>query len=110
MNSEDDPPTIESALAEQEAQVARLDHELAEARARLAELRETHPSSNGSHPPAVASFSRRSSRLSVREKVVLFRALFHGREDVYPRFWHNEKSGTVRVFPCVCQRVGSSRR
>ena len=102
MNSEDDPPTIESALAEQEAQVARLDHELAEARARLAELRETHHSSNGSHPPAVASFSRRLSRLSVREKIALFRALFRGREDVYPRFWHNEKSGRSGYSPaCV---------
>lgn len=113
MNSEDERRSIESALAEQEARIARLDRELVEARRRLAELRETQPSYAVRRSPAEISPTRKSSRLSVREKVVLFRALFRGREDVYPRFWHNAKSGRSGYSPaCVngWAPPGSTRR
>ncbi|MDO8501470.1 MAG: DEAD/DEAH box helicase family protein [Gemmatimonadaceae bacterium] len=92
MNSEDDPPGIESALAEQEARVARLDHELAEARAHLLDLRERQAVALGVRPSVPApSPPGTSSRLSVPEKISRFRTLFRGREDVYPKFWHNPK-------------------
>jgi len=35
------------------------------------------------------------------EKVTLFRDLFRGREDVYPKFWRNEKTGRSGYSP-VC--------
>ena len=38
---------------------------------------------------------------SPAEKVALFRALFHGREDVYAKRWENEKSGKSGYSP-VC--------
>lgn len=78
-----DSNSFESTLAEQEARIARLEHELAEARTRLTELRETP----------------RSPQFGVREKIAMFRSLFRGREDVYPVFWHNEKSGQSGYSP-----------
>jgi hypothetical protein len=92
MNSEDDPPSIDSALPGWEARVARLERQLAEARAHLLDLREKEAVGRGVRPSLPApSPSGTSSRLSVPQKIALFRRLFRGREDVYPKFWHNAK-------------------
>ena len=40
-------------------------------------------------------------RLSLEEKVALFRGLFHGREDVFARRWYSRSSGKSGYQP-VC--------
>jgi hypothetical protein len=40
--------------------------------------------------------------LTLLEKISLFRSLFHGREDVYARFWQSKKSGKTGYSP-VCK-------
>jgi hypothetical protein len=48
-------------------------------------------------------FEREGSRLDATEKVRVFRALFRGREDVYPRLWVNDRSGKKGYAP-VCAK------
>jgi hypothetical protein len=38
---------------------------------------------------------------STREKILLFRNLFRGREDVFAVFWTNERSGKKGYSPAV---------
>jgi hypothetical protein len=105
MNSEDDPPDIDSALREEEARIARLEVELAEARAHLLDLREKEAGSRRMRPARPAPLGT-SARLSVPEKIALFRKLFRGREDVYPKFWLNEKRGKSGYSPaCGDERL-----
>ena len=46
--------------------------------------------------PTVATFS-------ITEKIAIFRNLFRGREDVYPKFWSSKKTGAKGYSP-VCER------
>jgi superfamily II DNA or RNA helicase len=115
MSSEDHAPDIDSSLREEEARIARLERELAEAQARLLDLceKESDPRGVRSLLPKAAP-SGTSSRLSVPEKIALFRRLFRGREDVYPKFWYNEKRGRSAYSPAcaneLVQGVGGSSR
>ena len=49
--------------------------------------------------PAAASVSAQSS---TDKKIELFRSLFRGREDVYPKLWTSKKTGAVGYSP-VCE-------
>ena len=77
--------------------LARLDAERAELEQRLAELA-------GARLP-VPEIARRGGRITnrspTRDKIALFRTLFGGREDVYPRRWENAGKGTAGYAP-VC--------
>ena len=77
--------------------LARLDTERAELEQRLAELA-------GARPP-VPEIARHcgqiANRSPTRDKIALFRSLFAGREDVYPRRWENAGKGTAGYAP-VC--------
>lgn len=42
-----------------------------------------------------------TNRSPTRDKIALFRSLFAGREDVYPRRWENAGKGTAGYAP-VC--------
>lgn len=42
----------------------------------------------------------------IAERIALYRSLFHGREDVYARRWHNEKTGHSGYKP-VCDHENS---
>jgi len=46
--------------------------------------------------------SQASSEISTIEKINLFRSLFKGRNDVYPRFWISRKTGKSGYSP-VCK-------
>ncbi|MBI4369587.1 MAG: DEAD/DEAH box helicase family protein [Elusimicrobia bacterium] len=46
---------------------------------------------------------------SLQEKIFLFRSLFRGREDVYPAFWTNERSGKKGYSP-ACEDPWSLRK
>ncbi|MBI4596494.1 MAG: DEAD/DEAH box helicase family protein [Candidatus Tectomicrobia bacterium] len=54
---------------------------------------------------AQPSFSTPSieEQSSMAEKIKLFRGLFRGREDVYPKFWESKKNGKKGYSP-VCER------
>ncbi len=94
------------AISKEEALLARLDHEQADARARLAALH-AELSSLGTEPeirvrlPIVTGepIPRTSA-----EKVRLFRSLFRGREDVFPTRFVAKKTGKpgyTPAFGCV---------
>ena len=45
--------------------------------------------------------------LSPTEKVEVFRRLFRGRDDVYPKFWQNQETGKKGYSPaCTNRRTG----
>ena len=77
--------------------LAHLDAERAELERRLAAL--AHPRSPATEmEEAGAGITKRSP---TRAKIALFRSLFAGREDVYPKRWENAAKGTAGYAP-VC--------
>lgn len=49
-------------------------------------------------------------RSPTQEKIALFRALFRGREDVYARYWCDERSGKKGYSPAARGRSGNSAK
>src|SRR4030066_1741830 len=89
-------------IAEEEARRAWIEKERAEALAKLQELRRrlakedaalatTIPPDVLPLPPNIPS--------TAEEKVALFRSLFRGREDVFPKLWENTKTGRKGYGP-----------
>jgi hypothetical protein len=94
------------AISKEEALLARLDHEQADSRARLAALH-AELSSLGTEPairvrlPIVTGEPVPGTSA---EKVRLFRSLFRGREDVFPTRFVAKKTGKpgyAPAFGCV---------
>ncbi|MEW6202134.1 MAG: hypothetical protein AB1546_09175 [bacterium] len=85
---------IDEQIESIEKQLAELDERRAELLARLARLKEDKARavqsqiSTNDFPDAAVRHSSPSE-----EKIALFRSLFRGREDVYPRRWENPKTG-----------------
>ena len=77
--------------------LARLAAEREELEARLAEIEPGVPveTVGGSLPITV------TDRSTVADKIALFRSLFHGRDDVYPKRWENTRTGKAGYAP-VC--------
>ncbi len=84
--------------------LARLGAEKAALEARLADI-EAHRSDSGDRPSPAGPVTGRSS---ARDKIALFRSLFHGREDVYPKRWENAGAGKSGYAP-VCANEWSPR-
>ena len=75
--------------------LARLEAERGALKARLAELEARDP-----HPPNASSeYKPVTERSPAREKVALFRSLFRGRDDVYPKRWKNARTGKSGYAP-----------
>lgn len=94
------PETLEQAVAETEQRIACLDAELQDAHRLLsvqkADLVRTREEEVGARlVPRVAEAPAQSTG----EKVALFRSLFRGRPDVFPRLWTNSKSGKHGYAP-----------
>ena len=77
--------------------LAQLDRERAELERRLAGL----PRSTSTQPASERTAGAVTNRSPTRDKIALFRSLFLGREDVYPRRWENAVKGTSGYAP-VC--------
>ena len=77
--------------------LARLDAERAELEERLAELACTRLPA----PEISGRGGQITNRSPTRDKIALFRSLFGGREDVYPRRWENARKGKAGYAP-VC--------
>lgn len=95
-----------SAISNGESQLAELDKErhkiLAELNALKAELLTFSKSSlDATKDTPVSSDSIISKTSSPEEKITLFRSLFRGRVDVYPRLWISKKTGKKGFSP-VC--------
>ena len=75
--------------------LARLDVERDALQARLTELeaRNRVPPDGGSQGGPI------TERSPAREKVALFRSLFRGRDDVYPKRWENARTGKSGYAP-----------
>ena len=75
--------------------LARLDAERAGLKQRLAELAGARLA-----VPETARHRRQiTNRSPTRDKIALFRSLFAGREDVYPRRWENAGKGKIGYAP-----------
>ena len=75
--------------------LARLEAERDALRARLAELETLKPAA----PNIRLSGGPVTERSPAREKIALFRSLFRGREDIYPRRWENDRTGKSGYAP-----------
>ncbi len=85
--------SIKKRLTEIDAEREKLVNELNELQTALADIE----SSSFSSP---ATFVTAQS--STGKKIELFRSLFRGREDVYPKLWTSKKTGAVGYSP-VCE-------
>jgi hypothetical protein len=88
-----DPRGLRDAIAREEARLLHLQTELGHAQARLAELKTTLAAHEG---PVETSPAAPSTAL---EKIALFRSRFRGRDDIYPRFWSNARTGRKGYAP-----------
>lgn len=77
-----------------ESRLAELETELQQRKARLKELRDRLPA-----PPEPLLRPKEEAPLSPREKIALFKSLFRGREDIYPRLWENQRTGKKGYAP-----------
>jgi hypothetical protein len=83
---------LREQIAKETARLAQLEAELSSSKARLSELQ--------SGIPACSSAPDRLAKgPSVQEKVALFKNLFRGRDDVYPRLWENVQKGKKGYAP-----------
>ena len=87
-----DRETILGEIARQQAVVERLDREREQARERLRAL-------EASLGDDTASTVAATSPTTSAEKIALFRSLFRGRADVYPRYWENPRTGRRGYAP-----------
>ena len=95
---------IASQIAAEETRLALVREEAAAITGRIRELRERlarkERAAKGLTPPL--PFSRTTAApASQDEKIALFRSLFRGREDVFPRLWESSKTGKKGYSP-VC--------
>ncbi len=90
-----DPPSDQSDVPAIRKRLAELSAEQRELEAQLADL--TRRPSRKHRPVAPARQVTCASPPA--EKITLFRSLFRGREDVFPKFWINTKSGKSGYSP-----------
>ena len=87
---------IREQIAREKARLADLEGELSSTKARLSELQSRIHSSTLT--PDRAPLLLPKGR-SVQDKIFLFKSLFRGRDDVYPRLWENVQKGKKGYAP-----------
>ncbi len=98
-----DRKSILSQIAEVERKIARLQEQRKEAETILLSLR--RQLERGDFETASTDkytdkdYSPTAQNLTPTEKVTLFLRLFQGRDDVYPRLWHNQRTGKKGYSP-----------
>ena len=92
---------ITETIAQEEARLARLDIERQAILDRLHDLRQQLTANDKVPFPA-----QKNSTLSSSAKIALFRSLFKGREDVYPKLWIS-KNGDRKGYMPACNNDGS---
>jgi len=93
---EDDAPAsvaeLNAQIAEAEARLSALHRDREDLLARLQELRGMRAAANTEPEGVSLTGATVTKHSSTDEKLALFRRLFRGREDVYPRRWESLKS------------------
>jgi len=93
---------ILAEIAREESLLARLHSEAEQCSNRLAELRSQLHQTPGLPNLQLSTASTHSDSIvpvTNAEKVTLFRSLFRGREDVFPRRWENTRNGKSGYSP-----------
>ena len=89
-------------LAREQAMLAELDRERERAVARVLALREQIAATAQEPPvsqPTAPPTGSASAPMTSEDKLKLFRSLFRGRTDVFPKLWTNSKKGTKGYAP-----------
>ena len=91
-------------LAEAEEELARLNARRAELLGHVAELQQARAAflEGPATPPAMGSQTSIKNQSTQEAKIALFRSLFRGREDVYPKRFESLKTGKKGYQP-VCR-------
>src|SRR5437879_4963977 len=90
-----DGHSIAAGIEREEALLADLDRRRGEATARLAVLRNDLAEATQRPAGSAAPALRRAPAPATRaDKLKLFRTLFRGRDDVFPKLWVNPRKGT----------------
>jgi superfamily II DNA or RNA helicase len=88
-----------------EQELRELDARRSELLARIAELKQTQAASNHSPPSTDACSGNNindnlvTGKSPTQSKITLFRSLFHGREDIFPRRFESVKTGKSGYQP-----------
>ena len=96
--------SLRQAITKEETRLAWLEKERAEALAKLQELKgqlavqDFAPTLSNPVPSDSLPFPSKPPSTHA-EKVALFRSLFRGREDVFPRLWEKTKTGRKGYAP-----------
>jgi superfamily II DNA or RNA helicase len=91
--------TTSKEIADLQKRLADLDRERADVLAALEQLEEEAAARLQATIAQEAGNIARRAVLSNSDKVALFRSLFKGREDVFPRRWENSKTGKSGYAP-----------
>ena len=104
-------------ITDLQARLAELDRERASVLAALEALKEqTSAKAKLISPLQKTGGVEAAISLSNAEKIALFRSLFRGRDDVFPRRWENAKTGKAGYAPAcrnewvrgICEKPGSN--
>lgn len=88
---------LDAQIARAQARVDELDHERGRLERDLAALRERRD--DIARVEAASCVHDAPSGRSAADKVALFRSLFAGRSDVFPKHWHNPKTDRKGYSP-----------
>lgn len=91
--------TTRKSIADLQKRLADIDRERAEVVAALEQLERNAAAERQATITQATTDSVKQAALSNSEKVKLFRSLFKGREDVFPRRWENSKTGKSGYAP-----------
>ncbi|MBI5574929.1 MAG: DEAD/DEAH box helicase family protein, partial [Deltaproteobacteria bacterium] len=107
-----DREALRRKIADEEARLTQVEKERTEALARLQELKGQLAAEDSAStlltpvPPHNLPLLHKIPH-TAEEKVALFRSLFRGREDVFPKLWENAKTGRKGYAPaCSNEWVG----
>lgn len=97
---------INRLLAEAEEALAKLNARRTGLLKQIAELKQEKALHEQTTPPQSAALSSVTNQSSQEAKISLFRSLFRGREDVYPKRFESLKTGKTGYQPaCRNERV-----
>ena len=93
--------SLRRAIANEKKLLADLAHNQTESRARLAALHEELVAAQSCDqvPSAAAPPAIIETPATAQEKIFLFRQLFRGRDDVFPKLWISSKTGRKGYSP-----------
>lgn len=87
-------------IASAKTQLSKLDEERTDLQLQISSLQDVLSSTEQQGPTSQQPSIQKEMRpRTTGEKIALFRSLFRGREDVFPKRWENSKKGTAGYSP-----------